>query len=94
MSKNSASAQAIKSIEPSHGRKPFRSHVKTLMKDYFNDLNGHKAANLYQMVLDEVEYPLLESVLQHTGGNQTKAAEILGINRSTLRKKLSLHGLD
>ena len=42
----------------------------------------------------EVEYPLLKSVMHHTRGNQSRAAEILGINRSTLRKKLEKHGLN
>ncbi|MCU7922201.1 MAG: Fis family transcriptional regulator, partial [Candidatus Thiodiazotropha sp. (ex Dulcina madagascariensis)] len=49
---------------------------------------------LYRLVMNEVEAPLLESVMKHTGGNQTQAATILGISRSTLRKKLSLYDLD
>ena len=64
------------------------------MEAYFADLNGTQAQGVYQMVLREVERPLLEVVLKHTRGNQTKAAEILGINRGTLRKKLREHGLD
>ena len=46
------------------------------------------------MVLAEVEQPLFETVMRHTEGNQTRAAAILGISRSTLRKKLSIYGLD
>ena len=46
------------------------------------------------MVLAEVEPPLLETVMEYTKGNQTRAAEVLGISRSTLRKKLALYGLD
>jgi Fis family transcriptional regulator len=68
--------------------------VRNAMASYFKQLNGHSAANVYQMVLGEVEHPLLESVMEHTEGNQTKAAAILGISRSTLRKKLALYGLD
>ena len=49
--------------------------------------------NLYQMVMNEVEAPLIEAALHHTGGNQSHAAEILGMSRGTLRKKLKLHGL-
>lgn len=60
---------------------------------YFNRLNGHKPGDLYQLVLGEVERPLLEVVLDYTNGNQSEAAEILGINRGTLRKKLRAYDL-
>jgi len=60
---------------------------------YFDDLDGHVPANLYALVINEVEEPLLRAVLRFTRGNQSPAAEILGINRSTLRKKLRAHGL-
>ncbi|MEW7980918.1 MAG: DNA-binding transcriptional regulator Fis [Candidatus Sedimenticola endophacoides] len=68
--------------------------VRDALKSYFRQLAGHAAADLYQMVITEVELPLLETVMEHTRGNQTKAAALLGINRSTLRKKLATHGLD
>jgi Fis family transcriptional regulator, factor for inversion stimulation protein len=55
---------------------------------YFEDLDGETPGPIYDMVLKSVERPMLEVVLSHTGGNQTQAAEILGINRNTLRKKL------
>jgi len=55
---------------------------------YFKDLNGHNPGDLYGLVLGEVEAPLFETVMEHTQGNQSRAAEILGINRATLRKKL------
>jgi Fis family transcriptional regulator len=51
-------------------------------------LNGHKPGDLYELVLGEVELPLFSSVMNYTQGNQSRAAEILGINRATLRKKL------
>ena len=50
-------------------------------------------SELYPMVLAEMEIPLLEKVLEYTRGNQTKAAELLGLNRGTLRKKLKQYGL-
>lgn len=67
--------------------------VRQSIQGYFNDLNGHAPGNLYQMVMREVERPLLESVMEQVHGNQTKAAAMLGITRSTLRKKLAQHGL-
>lgn len=60
---------------------------------YFNKLNGHKPGDLYQLVLGEVEKPLFTAVLEYTNGNQSEAAEILGINRGTLRKKLRGYNL-
>lgn len=73
---------------------PLRQCVSDAMQRYFQNLNGHGANNLYRLVMNEVEAPLLESVMKHTGGNQTLAASILGISRSTLRKKLSQYDLD
>jgi Fis family transcriptional regulator len=79
-----------------HSKKtePLRQCVLDAMQRYFNHLDGHGATNLYRLVMNEVEAPLLESVMQYTGGNQTQAATLLGISRSTLRKKLSQYGLD
>ncbi|MCP3870983.1 MAG: DNA-binding transcriptional regulator Fis [Gammaproteobacteria bacterium] len=68
--------------------------VRSALDNYFRQLDGHTASDLYRLVLDEVEYPLLEAVLKHTEGNQTRAAVILGISRGTLRKKLTAHHLD
>jgi len=67
--------------------------VKTAMDIYFQDLEGHTPSDLYRMVINEVEKPLLESVMKEVRGNQSRAAEMLGLNRSTLRKKLQLHNL-
>ena len=58
------------------------------LNSYFENLNGHKPGDLYQLVIGEVERPLFRAVLMYTNGNQSEAAEILGINRGTLRKKL------
>jgi len=67
--------------------------VKTAMDIYFQDMEGHTPTELYRMVINEVEKPLLESVMKQVRGNQSRAAEMLGLNRSTLRKKLQLHNL-
>ncbi len=78
-----------------HGRKsPVATCVKNALERYFNDLNGEKPGHLYKMVLNEVERPLLETVMHHAKSNQCKAAHMLGINRNTLRKKLKQYGLD
>lgn len=60
---------------------------------YFDQLEGHKPDNLYRLVMDEVEAPMLECVMNYCRGNQTLAAEYLGLSRGTLRKKLKVHGL-
>lgn len=73
---------------------PIAACVKSSMEKYFHDLNGEKVTGVYEMVLHEMEKPLLEIVMKHAKSNQCKAAEILGINRNTLRKKLKLHRLD
>lgn len=73
---------------------PVAACVKSAMERYFHDLNGEKTTGVYEMLLHEVEKPLLEIVMRHTKNNQCKASEILGINRNTLRKKLKLHKLD
>ena len=67
--------------------------VRAAVDKYLRDLDGHQGCELYDLLMKEVEHPLLESVLKFTKGNQTLASEILGINRGTLRKKLRLHGL-
>lgn len=72
---------------------PLSECVETALKDYFEQLDGHPAANLYDMLLAEVEAPLFRAALEHTNGNQSRAAEILGLNRGTLRKKLKTYGL-
>ncbi|KAF0191989.1 MAG: Fis family transcriptional regulator factor for inversion stimulation protein [Gammaproteobacteria bacterium] len=74
-------------------RDPLASSVRVSLERYLSDLDGHSPDNLYQMVLEEIERPLFEIVMQFTGGNQSKAAEMLGINRGTLRKKLGQHNI-
>ncbi|MCX9154578.1 Fis family transcriptional regulator [Niveibacterium sp. 24ML] len=67
--------------------------VRRALERYFKDLDGEKPTGVYDMVLRNVERPMLEIVLKHAGGNQTVAAEMLGINRNTLRRKLTDHDL-
>ena len=68
--------------------------VRRVMQQYFKDLDGERPGPVYQMVVTSVEKPLIEVVLQQTEGNQTRAAEMLGINRNTLRKKMNEHGIE
>jgi len=70
------------------------STVRKVMRQYFKDLDGEKASGIYDMVVLAVEKPMLEVVMFQAQGNQTRAAELLGMNRNTLLKKLQQHGLD
>lgn len=81
------------SVLHNHRTEPLRQCVQDAMQRYFSHLDGHGTSNLYRLVMNEVEAPLLESVMQHTGGNQTQASILLGISRSTLRKKLAEYNL-
>ncbi len=72
---------------------PLRGQVRSALQDYLRRLDGDMPSNLYKFVLREIEPPLLEEVMRYTGDNQTKAAAALGINRSTLRKKLKQYGI-
>ncbi|MGV3654173.1 MAG: Fis family transcriptional regulator [Noviherbaspirillum sp.] len=67
--------------------------VKKSLERYFRDLGEQQPTNVYEMVLFTVEKPILEVVMSRAAGNQSQAAEMLGINRNTLRKKLQQHGL-
>ncbi|MGV3741781.1 MAG: Fis family transcriptional regulator [Burkholderiaceae bacterium] len=67
--------------------------VKKSLEKYFRDLGEQRPSNVYEMVVLTVEKPILEAVMELAQGNQSHAAEMLGINRNTLRKKLQQHGL-
>ena len=75
-------------------KSPLAACVRQSLERYFADLNGEKTTDVYDMVIAEVEKPLLEIVMRHAKSNQCKAAEILGVNRNTLRKKLKLYKLN
>ena len=67
---------------------PLRKSVHSAVRQYFKDMGNTQPDDLHQMLLAEVEPPLIEEVLVRTGGNQSMAAKILGITRNTLRSKL------
>ena len=74
-----------------------RKHIEDCVRDsleaYFKDLHGVEPTAMYDMIQRVVERPLLEVVMKHADGNQSRAAEWLGINRNTLRRKLLDHKL-
>lgn len=67
--------------------------VAHVLDRYFADLDGEAPAALYELVMRQVERPLLEYALRRSNGNQTQAAELLGITRNTLRRKITDYGL-
>jgi Fis family transcriptional regulator len=67
--------------------------VRNSLKSYLRDLGASEPDGMYNMVVNVVEKPLLEIVMQHADNNQSKAAQWLGLNRNTLRKKLLEHKL-
>ncbi len=68
--------------------------VERALNEYFKDLDGQPPHAVYDMVLGCIEKPMLQHVMKRAGGNQSKAAEILGLNRNTLRKKLQHYNID
>ena len=68
--------------------------INESLEDYFTHLDGQPPHAIYNMVLGCVEKPMIEFILNKVGGNQSKAAEILGLNRNTLRKKMAQYKLD
>ena len=74
-------------------KKHIEDCVRASLEQYFKDLRGVEPAAMYEMILGVVEKPLLDVVMKHAEGNQSRAAEWLGINRNTLRRKLLDHKL-
>lgn len=88
LKKDSSDEHSIQSTSPIYDA------VKGSIKRYLQELEDTEPSEMYAMVLSQIEQPLLETVLEHTGGNQSRAAEYLGLNRGTLRKKLRMYNLD
>ena len=80
-------------IDVNNKQVTLRESVQLSLQNYFNHLDGQPPANLYDMVLAEVEAPLLAAVMTYTRRNQCKAAELLGMSRGTLRKKLQQYDM-
>jgi Fis family transcriptional regulator, factor for inversion stimulation protein len=88
-------AVALRAVEASDSalQPALRECVARAVRRYLHDMDGEMPDGLYDLVLQEVEGPLLREVLSWADGNQSRAAVALGINRATLRKKLAIHGL-
>ena len=84
---------ASDSVNGTLNHRTLKESTETALQEYFKTLNGNAPNGLYKLVINEVELPLIEAVMTFTNKNQSQAAEILGINRSTLRKKLKLFEL-
>jgi len=74
-------------------KKKIDESIRDSLNNYFRDMAGEEPNGMYDMLLNVVEKPLLEVVMQHADQNQSRAAEWLGLNRNTLRKKLLEHKL-
>src|SRR5690625_2633824 len=88
-----AQAPATDGISPASSPQTLRGWVEEAMEDDFQNLDGQTVVDGYDMDMTEVEPPLLEIVWKDTRHNQTRAAQVLGLNRGTLRKKLKQYGL-
>ena len=82
-----------KSVSQQIKKKPLSEQVKKAMKKYFATLGDTNPKNVYELVMAEVEPELLKAVMRYTNNNQSKAANVLGLNRATLRKKLHKYNI-
>lgn len=68
--------------------------VRAALEAYFDRMGNHEPRDLYELVLAEVEQPMIQTVMERCRGNQTLAARVLGLSRGTLRKKLARYGIE
>ncbi len=73
---------------------PLNQCVRSALGFYLENMADHDVTDLYRLVMEEVERPLFESVLHHANGNLSQASRMLGLTRSTLRKRLSDYGIN
>jgi len=85
--------KASSAFAVTHKNQPLHDSVRQALESYFSQLKGQTPNNLYELVLAEVEMPLMEAVMEYTKGNQSRAAILLGLSRGTLRKKLKIYGM-
>ena len=80
-------------FELTQKNQPLHDSVRQSLENYLVQLKGEPPSNLYELILAEVEAPLMEAVMEYTKNNQSRAAIILGLSRGTLRKKLKIYGM-
>lgn len=91
---SNATSALINNIQPENSSDlPLRELVTQSLEHYFSQLDGEKPSNLYELVREETEAPLMRAVMNYTQGNQSEAAILLGISRNTLRKKLEQYNI-
>ena len=90
---NATSRKATEAMRADTDSAPLCALVERSVSGYYDRLNGEKPSELYELVLTQVERPLLEVTMRVTRGNICRAADYLGLNRATLRKKLQKYGL-
>lgn len=83
----------VAAFSVTHPNQPLHDSVRQALENYLLQLHGQSPVNLYELVLAEVEVPLLETVMAYTRNNQSRAAILLGLSRGTLRKKLKIYGM-
>ncbi len=83
-------------LSPSPGNQELclKEVVERVVRQYLTDMGGTDPDNLHTLIVNAVEHPLIQTVLEHTGGNQSRAADILGITRTTLRNRIKRYQLD
>jgi len=81
------------SFELTQKNQPLHDSVRQSLENYISQLKGQMPSNLYELILAEVEAPLMECVMEYTKNNQSRAAIVLGLSRGTLRKLLKKYGM-
>ena len=79
---------------PATKQKCLSENVRDALDKYFTDMDGHEPTGLYELIIAQVEKPLIECVIENSRGNITRAAQVLGLNRATLRNRMQKYGLD
>jgi Fis family transcriptional regulator len=90
---NETLERAQSPFELTQKNQPLHDSVRQSLENYISLQKGQLPNNLYELILAEVEAPLMEAVMEYTKGNQSRAAIVLGLSRGTLRKKLKMYGL-
>lgn len=90
---NETLERAQSPFELTQKNQPLHDSVRQSLENYISLQKGQLPSNLYELILAEVEAPLMEAVMDYTKGNQSRAAIVLGLSRGTLRKKLKMYGL-